>query len=678
MSSGCGDVLSLADLQTAKKHQIFEAEVITGKSGGVSGGADIDYATNQVTGQTQKTMPAILRDIGFEPASFDFTAGGTLGLSDRHKSVLWSLASGGDGQWYYWEGALPKVIPASSTPATTGGVAEGAWRPVGDITLREELATSGAGKGANLVHDNTRNSSVQSVLDASAAGYNVNDAALSTANLAGKTLYRIFKPLSVTDADNQGAVVPAGMTVYNLQRNQNAISTAKIQSAFRIGGDDVTISGVKGVGLAEPDNSATSEFITTRMAWSASQVISNLRIENVNARNFTAGVGLYGVDGAHVLNSNFGGMQYSPTSLNSAGGYGIVIGDGKNIEVSGNTFIATASDRHAVYVSVNQGYTPPATGWKNVRIINNYYDWTGTESANDDSKVPFNVRAGSGLFISGNRGIGGTRCVGLHNSDGPISNVVISNNYVTGIKPQAGLSGCFISSLSALANGYQISNLDIVNNTFQVLRDPTTTGLDQAARLIKVNNLRIVNNKHTIDTGVGYLIQDCNNVFIDDIVEVVTDPTTADAVGARTLDFEGSCSNITIGNIRTNRLTRSDGKTNLIYGLPNCTDVTCNFSRYIEFTVTNGVVSQVDDAYDIISSGGVTFGASSITIAFRAHVTQASTASCAPYSRTANNTMLTKAIVGDKSITIALTNANTGAVQPTSNYTARIGVTFFS
>lgn len=52
MSSGCGDVLSLADLQTAKKHQIFEAEVITGKSGGVAGGANIDYATNAVTGQT--------------------------------------------------------------------------------------------------------------------------------------------------------------------------------------------------------------------------------------------------------------------------------------------------------------------------------------------------------------------------------------------------------------------------------------------------------------------------------------------------------------------------------------------------------------------------------------------------------------------------------------------------
>lgn len=154
MSSGCGDVLSLADLQTAKKHQIFEAEVITGKSGGVTGGADIDYATNQVTGQVQKTMPAILRDIGFEPASFDFTSGGTLTLNDRNKAVLWPMADGGDGDWYYWEGTLPKVIPAASSPLTAGGIAGGAWRPVGDITLRKQLATAGSGP---LVDDSNIN-----------------------------------------------------------------------------------------------------------------------------------------------------------------------------------------------------------------------------------------------------------------------------------------------------------------------------------------------------------------------------------------------------------------------------------------------------------------------------------------------------------------------------------------
>ena len=140
MSSGCGDVLSLADLQTAKKHQIFEAEVTTGKSGGVAGGADIDYATNQVTGQTQKTLPAVLRDAGFKLADFDFTSGGTLSANDRNTAVLWPSSSGGDGDWYYWLGALPKIIPASSSPQSTGGVADGAWQPVGSVILRQQIS----------------------------------------------------------------------------------------------------------------------------------------------------------------------------------------------------------------------------------------------------------------------------------------------------------------------------------------------------------------------------------------------------------------------------------------------------------------------------------------------------------------------------------------------------------
>ncbi|WYD62134.1 tail spike protein [Salmonella phage vB_SenS_4FS1] len=130
--------MSLNDLQIAKKHQIFEAEVITGKQGGVAGGADIDYATNPVTGQTQKTLPAVLRGAGFSPASFNFTTGGTLGVNDADKAVLWSKEDGGDGNYYAWRGSLPKVIPAASTPLAAGGISDSAWDAFGDITFRAE------------------------------------------------------------------------------------------------------------------------------------------------------------------------------------------------------------------------------------------------------------------------------------------------------------------------------------------------------------------------------------------------------------------------------------------------------------------------------------------------------------------------------------------------------------
>lgn len=139
MSSGCGDVLSLADLQTAKKHQIFEAEVITGKQGGVATGADIDYATNQVTGQTQKTLPAVLRDSGFSPVPWDFSTGGTLTANDRDKVVYDPVSK----TWYSYAGTLPVVVPAGFNPV---GALD--WVVRSDSVLREDLADTG---GASII-----------------------------------------------------------------------------------------------------------------------------------------------------------------------------------------------------------------------------------------------------------------------------------------------------------------------------------------------------------------------------------------------------------------------------------------------------------------------------------------------------------------------------------------------
>ena len=134
MSSGCGDVLSLEDLKTAKKHQIFEAEVITGKAGGVASGADIDYATNQVTGQVQKTLPAVLRDAGFSPVSWDFSTGGILSSTDRNKVVYDPVSK----SWYSYAGALPVTVPAGFNPV--GNIN---WKPQTDPDLRSDLSSGG-------------------------------------------------------------------------------------------------------------------------------------------------------------------------------------------------------------------------------------------------------------------------------------------------------------------------------------------------------------------------------------------------------------------------------------------------------------------------------------------------------------------------------------------------------
>ncbi len=59
-------------------------------------------------------------------------------ISTRYDALHWPLPDG-DGEYYRWDGALPKSVPAGSTPASTGGVGVGAWVGVGDAALRSDL-----------------------------------------------------------------------------------------------------------------------------------------------------------------------------------------------------------------------------------------------------------------------------------------------------------------------------------------------------------------------------------------------------------------------------------------------------------------------------------------------------------------------------------------------------------
>ncbi|MEI9545879.1 hypothetical protein [Enterobacter kobei] len=72
-----------------------------------------------------------------------FTTGATI---NNPNEVLLNTS---DGEYYKWTGTFasgPKVVPENSTPASTGGIAPGAWIGVGDSSLRAALAaTSGAG-----------------------------------------------------------------------------------------------------------------------------------------------------------------------------------------------------------------------------------------------------------------------------------------------------------------------------------------------------------------------------------------------------------------------------------------------------------------------------------------------------------------------------------------------------
>lgn len=72
-----------------------------------------------------------------------FSSGATL---SSQKDFIWDAAS---SSWYYWSGAYPKTVAASSSPASTGGISPGAWSPVSSSYLQSLLI---AANGVNYVN----------------------------------------------------------------------------------------------------------------------------------------------------------------------------------------------------------------------------------------------------------------------------------------------------------------------------------------------------------------------------------------------------------------------------------------------------------------------------------------------------------------------------------------------
>lgn len=74
-----------------------------------------------------------------------FEGGNTLTLPNQ---VLRLEAT---GEYYRWDGPLPKDVPENSTPETSGGIGAGKWLSVGDAALRQQLASDSDSLGDALV-----------------------------------------------------------------------------------------------------------------------------------------------------------------------------------------------------------------------------------------------------------------------------------------------------------------------------------------------------------------------------------------------------------------------------------------------------------------------------------------------------------------------------------------------
>jgi len=97
------DVITVADLEETKKHNKFHVDVITGRTG--------DYATNAVTGQVQKTLPATINDIDWSYVG-KFADGVTF-----TKNTDFAIDAS-NTQWIYVGASpFPVVVSAGTVPS---------------------------------------------------------------------------------------------------------------------------------------------------------------------------------------------------------------------------------------------------------------------------------------------------------------------------------------------------------------------------------------------------------------------------------------------------------------------------------------------------------------------------------------------------------------------------------
>ncbi len=106
----------------------------------------------------QYTAEEAIRNYGYITMD-SFEDGATLTLPNQ------VLRYEANGEYYRWDGEFPKIVPAGSTPDSTGEVKLGAWVSVGDASLRTMLSSPSGATIVGYKYKNTANASLRKVSD---------------------------------------------------------------------------------------------------------------------------------------------------------------------------------------------------------------------------------------------------------------------------------------------------------------------------------------------------------------------------------------------------------------------------------------------------------------------------------------------------------------------------------
>ncbi len=549
------------------------------------------------------------------------------------------------GEYYRWDGALPKDFPAGSTPSSSGGIDVGAWVSVGDGALRTMLASSAGATGIGTNHRGNLALDLNA-LDRRPDGY----AGGITDILANGKDVDIASDVTITapllPANRQHIKGSGGV----LKQKTSTAAGIRIESSDANNTvDSVTVSNLRTTGStlsAEPGNEGYAVFLRNT---------KYTKILGIHADRYTGAIAAGTSKSLIIRDVLAHDTTFHP--LNSStrdgrGGYGVITDNITDSLIDGVILDAKGLDdgRHILYLSTG-GYSN-TTGNSNFiarGLIGRYAD------KDDRNFWGVNVRKSEIFILDGICMSGANGGLAFNVENGNIADFIATNIMLDIIKYQDGVGVYGVSmpkGTTYLGARFLLSNFNIR------IRPKTTslTGADCVAVSLDYQNGMVTNGVTNVPAaGLPILINDsATNTTISNIHDNILPGYTG--ATAAMITFGGSAvSNITVKNITTSRP--------MFARLAVVTDLTVDFQRKARVSTSGSGGSSKIDPNEIIST--ISLASSAVTVNFPTHVTQNAVENV-QVAGTAGVYQAFVTSIGAKSITVALYTPSGVLINPTT------------
>lgn len=327
-----GSVLTASDLTNAELQAIHIAEegrdqtVDLAKEYAASAGSSAGNAkdSEDEARRIAESIRAFGR-IGYIPRR-SFEKG--FNVTTWNEVLLWEE----DGEYYRWDGTLPKNVPAGSTPESSGGIGLGAWVSVGDASLRHQLSSK---LGSLMVGFSRVDDVPRTIGDKLKDVPTANDYMLPSETNLTLAINRAaadgVKSLFVTSdrSYNISSIVELPDDFELLGYGRPSVVCADIASIIRMN-SRTTVSGLKLTGLSpaviSPYNGAVDVCISGNFFNGQNQIVLLLECSDVTvANNVFDGTGYgiiqqvgYASNNVRIINNNARNMKFDFVEANSA------------------------------------------------------------------------------------------------------------------------------------------------------------------------------------------------------------------------------------------------------------------------------------------------------------------------------------------------------------------------